>query len=94
MDKPGQGEIIVPLQDDSFVEDLKHLEGESLDDDPVFTREEQRRIIHRIDRRLIIMSGFMYMIAILDRSNLGNAAIAGMTKDLDLDVGYRYVSES
>ncbi|EXJ89876.1 hypothetical protein A1O3_02943 [Capronia epimyces CBS 606.96] len=90
-DKPGQHhEIDLPIQEDLFLEDPKHVESEDLDDDPVFTKEQQRKIKHRIDRRLITMTGFMYMIAILDRSNLGNAAIAGMTVDLHLNVGYRY----
>ena len=73
-------------------DDVEHVEGDTLDNDPIFNMEEQKNIKYRIDRRLITMTGCMYMIAILDRSNLGNAAIAGMSKDLDLGVGYRYVS--
>lgn len=55
-----------------------------------FTPEEQRRIIHRIDRRLIITVGIMYCISLMDRTNLSAAAIAGMTKELNL-IGFRYV---
>lgn len=33
---------------------------EALDDDPVFTLAEQRKIIHRVDWRLIIPCGLMY----------------------------------
>lgn len=55
-----------------------------------FTQEEQRRIIHRIDRRLIITVGIMYCISLMDRTNLSAAAIAGMTKELNL-IGFRYV---
>lgn len=33
---------------------------ELLDDDPVFSYAEQRKIIHKVDRRLVLMLGFMY----------------------------------
>lgn len=32
----------------------------------------------------------MYGISLMDRKNVSNAAIAGMTSDLELSVGYRY----
>ena len=62
-----------------------------IDDDPEFTLKEQRRIIHRIDRRLVVMLGLIYCVSLIDRTNLSNAAIAGMTPDLELNVGFRYV---
>lgn len=58
-----------------------------------FTPEEQRKIIHRIDRRLIITVGVMYCVSLMDRTNLSAAAIAGMTRELVL-VGFRYVSRA
>lgn len=54
---------------------LREIESE-------FTPEEQRKIIHRIDRRLIITVGVMYCVSLMDRTNLSAAAIAGMTTDL------------
>lgn len=65
---------------------------EALDDDPVYTRAEQRKIIHRIDRRLISVAGIIYMNSLMDRSNLPNAMIAGMDVDLGLRGNSRYVS--
>ena len=64
--------------------------GESLDDDPVYTRAEQRKIIHRVDRRLISVAGIIYMNSLMDRSNLPNAGIAGMNRDLEM-INMRYV---
>ena len=52
--------------------------------------EEERRIIRRVDLRLVATCGVMFCFSLMDRSNLGSAAIAGMTKDLKL-TGYRYV---
>ena len=65
---------------------------EALDDDPVYTRAEQRKIIHRVDRRLISVAGIIYMNSLMDRSNLPNAMIAGMDVDLGLRGNSRYVS--
>ena len=48
-----------------------------LDSDPVYTYQEQRAIIHRIDRRLVVTLGLVYCVSQIDRGNLGNASIAG-----------------
>lgn len=60
-------------------------------DDFDFTPEEQRKIISKIDRRLVVTVGLMYCVSLMDRTNLGSANIAGMGKDLRLDKGARYV---
>ena len=65
---------------------------DTLDHDDEYTVEERRKIIHRVDRRLIITCGIMYCVSLMDRTNLSAAAIAGMLVDLRL-TGYRYVSE-
>ena len=48
-----------------------------LDNDDVYSLREQRAIIHRVDRRLVITCGLVYCISLIDRGNLGNASIAG-----------------
>ena len=48
-----------------------------LDDDPLYSYKEQRAIIHRIDRRLVVTCGLIYCFSLIDRGNLGNASIAG-----------------
>ena len=42
-----------------------------------FTEAEQKRIVRRIDRRLVTTLGFLYCASLMDRTNLGSAAIAG-----------------
>ncbi|TVY81952.1 putative transporter [Lachnellula suecica] len=59
-----------------------------------FTPQEQKRIIRRVDMRLVLTLGFLYMCSLMDRTNLGAANIAGlqsdsMSKGLSL-TGYRY----
>ena len=64
---------------------------ESVDDEEEFSPKEQKRIIRHLDRRLVMTTGIMFCFSLMDRSNLGAASIAGMTKDLNL-IQYRYVS--
>lgn len=63
----------------------------SIDDDPIYPLQEQRRIIRKIDLRLILMLGFLHCVCLIDRGNLGTAAVAGMEQELRL-VGTQYVS--
>jgi len=49
-----------------------------------FTPEEQRKIIHRIDRRLVTTVGVMYCISLMDRTNLSAAAIAGYSLKISM----------
>lgn len=58
--------------------------------DDEFTPEEQKAIIRRIDRRLVVTLGVLYCVSLMDRTNLGAAMIAGMGTELRL-VGERYV---
>lgn len=60
------------------------------DHDHGFTKEEQRKIIRRIDRRLVITVGAMYCVSLMDRTNMSAANIAGMGVELVL-IDFRYV---
>jgi len=48
------------------------------------------RVIRRVDWRVLPLLGLLYSIALIDRTNLAVARIAGMDADLDLRVGERY----
>lgn len=81
------------------VDDSKHVDEtlsdhskEALGDDPEYSPAEQSKIIHKVDRRLISTCGVLYCISLMDRTNLSAAALAGMTAELRLNVGFRYVS--
>jgi hypothetical protein len=54
-----------------------------------YDEAETRRILRKIDYRLIPLLSVLYLLAYIDRSNLGNAKIAGMEDDLNL-YGLRY----
>ncbi|KIW54648.1 hypothetical protein PV05_06996 [Exophiala xenobiotica] len=53
------------------------------------SQAEARRIMKKIDYRIIPLLSVLYLLAYIDRSNLGNAKIAGMYDDLEL-YGMKY----
>ncbi|KAK5700182.1 hypothetical protein LTR17_023150 [Elasticomyces elasticus] len=68
-------------------------EGSSKENDAriyALTLEEQKKVLWRIDVRLVLTLGFMYCVSLMDRTNLGIAAVAGMSVDLGLSKGARY----
>ncbi|SCO84588.1 related to putative tartrate transporter [Fusarium oxysporum] len=49
-----------------------------------FPEERKKAVIRKVDWRLIPMLVLLYLIAYLDKTNIGNAKIEGMTDDLHL----------
>ncbi|KAH9213618.1 MFS transporter-like protein [Leptodontidium sp. 2 PMI_412] len=47
----------------------------------------EKRVVRKIDRHLIPLVMILYLLAYLDRSNIGNARIAGMEEDFNLKPG-------
>ncbi|GIZ41348.1 hypothetical protein CKM354_000465400 [Cercospora kikuchii] len=52
--------------------------------------KETRHILRLIDLRLLPILAALYSFALIDRTNLANARVAGANSDLGLDVGERY----
>ncbi|KAK0494759.1 major facilitator superfamily domain-containing protein [Armillaria luteobubalina] len=50
----------------------------------------ERQTMRRVDLRLLPVLGTLYALALIDRSNMGVARLAGMGKALELNVGARY----
>jgi hypothetical protein len=71
------------------VEAADQLRHEPTEDD--LLPSERRKILHKIDRRLITALGLMFAVSLIDRANLGSANIAGMAKELELENGFRFV---
>ncbi|KAK6214347.1 hypothetical protein LQW54_004575 [Pestalotiopsis sp. IQ-011] len=64
----------------------------SADDLPLevdYTPEQEAKVLRKLDWNLMPLFFVLYMLAFLDRGNIGNAKIAGMTEALDL-VGNKY----
>ncbi|CRL18586.1 Sucrose/H+ symporter, plant [Penicillium camemberti] len=46
--------------------------------------DETKKIVHKVDKRLLPVLTFLYLICFLDRGNIGNANVAGMSDELNL----------
>ncbi|KAI8952397.1 major facilitator superfamily domain-containing protein [Xylaria longipes] len=71
------------------VEKIEKAQPTVSNEEDELTEREARKIVHKIDRRLLLTIGFMYCVSLIDRTNVSFAAIAGLTKDLVL-TGNRY----
>lgn len=74
-----------------YLEQTASKDSDRINDERIhqFTPKEQKKIIARIDRRLVLTLGFLYCVSLMDRTNLGIAVVAGMGVDLIL-TGPRY----
>ncbi|EME78243.1 uncharacterized protein MYCFIDRAFT_144316, partial [Pseudocercospora fijiensis CIRAD86] len=48
------------------------------------TPDEEKAVIRKLDLKMALYVAFLYMMSFLDRSNLGNANVAGLSADLKL----------
>lgn len=69
-------------------QEVKELAGLPADFVPP-TPEEEAAVIRKLDWRLLPYVFLLYMLAVLDRSNLGNAKVAGLQKAVNLG-GWNY----
>ncbi|KAF4850533.1 putative transporter [Colletotrichum siamense] len=54
-----------------------------------FPEERKKRVMRKLDWRLVPLLGLLYLISFLDRANIGNAKIEGLPEDLNL-TGQQY----
>jgi MFS family permease len=54
-----------------------------------FDKADERRILRKLDFTVLPILWLLYLVCFIDRSNIGNAKIQGMDKELDLK-GQRY----
>ncbi|KAJ7346771.1 major facilitator superfamily domain-containing protein [Mycena albidolilacea] len=72
------------------IEIVEHIEPIQEAVDPDF----EKKIIRRIDWRLLPLMSALYSVSLMDRSNLSVARTAGMGEDLNLTVSNRYSTVS
>lgn len=67
----------------------EHLEGDAriIKATTTITPEEEQRVVRSLDWHLMPLIFILYSLSVLDRSNLGNARIAGLDTDLNLTSG-------
>ncbi|KAL4897448.1 major facilitator superfamily domain-containing protein [Aspergillus ambiguus] len=71
--------------------DLSSSENEARDAVPVpqVTPETEKKVLWKMDIHLIPMLALLYLLAFLDRGNIGNAKIEGLLDDLNMS-GHQY----
>ncbi|KAG0693059.1 major facilitator superfamily domain-containing protein [Suillus ampliporus] len=51
------------------------------DNKPTATSEEEKRLVRKLDRRILPITCLLYLFAYLDRTNLGNARLQGLAEE-------------
>ncbi|KKK25679.1 hypothetical protein ARAM_003708 [Aspergillus rambellii] len=69
-----------------FTDDKQIENGDTTAINPI----DERKLLTKIDLHLLPCLCVMYMLTYLDRVNIGNAAVLGMKKDLDITTGTKY----
>ncbi|GKZ46065.1 hypothetical protein AbraIFM66951_008959 [Aspergillus brasiliensis] len=65
--------------------ELEYVQGNAPENaGPTFSIEDENRVYRKLDWNLMPLIFVLYSLSVLDRSNLGNAKIAGMEDDVDL----------
>lgn len=60
-----------------------------------YSPEEKRKVIRKLDFNLVPLCFALYTLSVLDRSNLGNAKLAGLAEDIDISGGrYAWLGNS
>ncbi|KAF9049870.1 major facilitator superfamily domain-containing protein [Panaeolus papilionaceus] len=75
---------------DLKTEDIEKHEQPTVPIDAHYDPDFVRRTLRLIDWRMLPLLGLLYSVALIDRTNLGIARIAGMELDLKLYLGERY----
>ncbi|KAL3294932.1 high-affinity nicotinic acid transporter [Colletotrichum asianum] len=92
-------EAVEPISDAASIvdkgSDFVHQEvvGELTPEDQAFLdnfpEDRKKRVMRKLDWRLVPLLGLLYLISFLDRANIGNAKIEGLPEDLNL-TGQQY----
>lgn len=85
VDKPLEDQVSNTSRNDAYLEkQMSPLEAHITDD------SQDRRIIRRVDWHVLPWLAILYAWSLIDRTNMGNARIEGMQRELRLDIGARY----
>lgn len=57
---------------------------------PQFTEAQTKRLLRRCDKYLLPFLALLYLLSFLDRTNIGNARLAGLEEDLKMTGKWDY----
>ncbi|KAF1955782.1 MFS general substrate transporter [Byssothecium circinans] len=70
--------------DASLLPNPRRFSVSSVQSYELYTPDEDEAVLRKLDRRLVAFMALLYCLSFLDRSNIGNAKIAGLADDLKL----------
>ncbi|XPS99730.1 hypothetical protein M3J09_008900 [Ascochyta lentis] len=70
--------------DDDELHNARRLSFDSVQSYELYTPDEDRTVLRKLDRKLVSFMALLYCLSFLDRTNIGNARIAGLEDDLRL----------
>ncbi|CAG8195269.1 unnamed protein product [Penicillium olsonii] len=75
-----------PVDTESQAKEISsnQIENVNATDEFLFTPEEEKALVKKVDLTLLPTIWIMYLLSYLDRTNIGNAKISGMEVDLNL----------
>jgi hypothetical protein len=88
-DDPGVGGVDTKIKDESGPSS-EPSSGSELGEAESGTIDE-KALLRKLDWRLLPAVGVLYLLSFLDRSNVGNARIEGLTEDLNM-TGNQYLT--
>ncbi|KAL5117917.1 hypothetical protein ACEQ8H_004236 [Pleosporales sp. CAS-2024a] len=71
-------------EEEHLVPRARRASADSAQSYEFYTPDENRAVLRKLDRRLVPFVSFLYCLSFLDRSNIGNARIAGLADDMNL----------
>ncbi|OQO09685.1 hypothetical protein B0A48_05087 [Cryoendolithus antarcticus] len=81
----GSAEVGAEVSDDEADALVKKRKRrESAQSFELYTPDEERAVRRKLDTHLVLFVALLYLLSFLDRSNIGNAKVAGLSKDLEL----------
>lgn len=78
-----------PIHDGIPSPDASDVEIATFGTSVPFSKEEEAALVRKLDWRIMPLVTILYLSNFIDRTNIGNAKVAGLEKDLKL-IGYQY----
>ncbi|PNS19670.1 hypothetical protein CAC42_7514 [Sphaceloma murrayae] len=81
---PQTSDTYLPKEKDEGGADHINSSGNTSDDDLGFDDKATKRMIRKMDVRLLPFLALLYLLSFLDRTNIGNARLANLERDLGM----------
>jgi len=74
------------ITDEKSPKVLAPVSSSSFADEDLVDRKSEKALVRKLDRHLLPVLTLLYLLSFLDRSNVGNARLEGLTTDLKISM--------